>query len=82
MSQETDQRSSIAVGLDSASRITTLSVQMVFLGLLGYWLDRKAGTRALFTLIGFSLGMTLGMWQLIRFTRLPEREAVEGDDAQ
>ena len=80
MNQETDQRSPLAAGLEWASRVTTLSLQMVVLGLAGYWLDGKAGTLGLFTLIGFSLGMTLGVWQLIRFTRQQQSNAVEGED--
>ena len=42
---------------------------MVVPGLLGYWLDTKMGTRALFTILGFGLGMTLGIMQLVRLAR-------------
>ena len=56
-------------------------MQMVVLGLIGYWLDNKLEIRGLFTLLGFSLGMTFGTWQLIRFTRQPEQSVSEaGDD--
>ena len=82
MSRETDSRSPLAVGLDWASRVTSISVQMIVLGLIGYWLDGKLGIRGLFTLLGFSLGMTIGMWQLIRFTRQSQTSVSEREESQ
>lgn len=76
----TDTRSPTAIGFAWASRVTTISMQMVLLGLIGYWLDNKLEIRGLFTLLGFSVGMTFGTWQLIRFTRQPERTVSETGD--
>ncbi len=42
---------------------------MVVPGVGGYWLDQKLQTKFIFTLIGFALGMTIGMWQLIQATK-------------
>ena len=78
----TDTRSPTAIGLAWASRVTTISTQMVLLGLSGYWLDNKLEIRGLFTLLGFSVGMTFGTWQLIRFTRQPERSVSETGDGR
>ena len=66
----------MAVALTWVSRITTVSVLMVLPGVVGYWLDGRFGTRVLFTLLGFALGMLLGMWQLIQMTR--PRRGVRG----
>lgn len=49
-----------------AARITTLAFEMVIPGLVGVWADRRLGTVAVFTLLGFALGGTLAVWQLIR----------------
>lgn len=59
----------MALALDWVSRITTIALMMVLPGIAGYWVDGKLGTRALFALLGFGLGMFVGMWQLIKQTR-------------
>ncbi len=48
------------------SRITTISFEMVLPGLLGIWVDRKLGTKVLFTLLGFAAGLTVAVWHLVR----------------
>ena len=45
-----------------------VSFEMVLPGLAGYWLDGHLGTKAVFTLLGFGLGMTWGIWHLLRMT--------------
>jgi hypothetical protein len=55
---------------------------MVVLGLIGYWVDNKLEIRGLFTLLGFSLGMTFGTWQLIRFTRQSEQRVSQTGDGR
>jgi hypothetical protein len=39
---------------------------MVVPGLAGYYLDKYLGTRVLLTFLGFALGVTLGIWQLLQ----------------
>ena len=48
---------------------------MVVPGLLGYWIDQRIGSRPLFTVVGFGLGLALGMWHLIRMSST-------GDDSE
>ena len=60
-----------------ASRITAISVQMVAPGIVGYLVDRKLGTKAIFTLIGFALGMALGIWQLVRVAKSSNQNNLE-----
>lgn len=61
-----DGRSSIAAAFGWVSRITTVAVGMVVPGLVGFWIDRRLGTLVLFTVVGFGLGMTVGIVQLVR----------------
>lgn len=64
-----EDRSPFAVAYQWAWRIIHVSLEMVVPGLMGLWLDRKLGTRVLFTLLGFAFGMTGGIWHLIHMTR-------------
>jgi F0F1-type ATP synthase assembly protein I len=69
MEQPQQDRGREAVAYQWASRIISISLGMVVPGLLGYFIDRRLGTRAAFTVVGFLLGMALGMWRLINFAR-------------
>ncbi len=64
-----DGRSSIALAWGWATRIMTISLEMVLPGLAGYWLDQKLGTKALFMLIGFVLGSAAAMMHLLHLVR-------------
>lgn len=46
----------------------TVALEMVLPGLLGLWIDSKLGTRVLFGCLGFAVGLTSGMWHLLRMT--------------
>jgi hypothetical protein len=41
---------------------------MVAPGLVGFWLDRRSGLTPLLTVVGFSGGLALGMWHLLRMS--------------
>ena len=58
----------MAVALGWVSRITTVALEMVLPGVLGFWLDRQFGTVFL-GLVGFALGFVLGMRHLLAMTR-------------
>ena len=64
-----DGRSPMAKAAEWATRIMTISLEMVLPGLAGYWLDQKLGTVALFMLVGFVLGGTAAVLHLIHLTR-------------
>jgi ATP synthase protein I len=52
------------------SRITSISMEMVVPGLIGYYLlDRWLGTRVVFLILGLILGLIGGIWQLIKLTK-------------
>jgi len=57
-----------------ATRITTVSLMMVVPGLIGYWVDLQLGIKPALTITGFALGMTAGMYQLIRMTSPPTKK--------
>jgi hypothetical protein len=54
--------------MEWVSRITAVALEMVLPGLGGQWLDRRWGTSFL-GLLGFALGMTVGIWHLLQMTR-------------
>lgn len=66
MADSSDDRSAMAQGIAWSFQITSIALQMVLPGLLGYWIDQKLGTRMLFLVVGLALGMTLALVHLIR----------------
>ena len=66
--------SSLARAMNRVSKITTVALEMVLPGLAGLWLDNQLGTRFL-TVIGFALGVPLGMWHLIAMTKSKRNES-------
>jgi F0F1-type ATP synthase assembly protein I len=63
-----EERSPVAVASQWASRVMTVSLEMVLPGMFGYWVDQKLGKEPLFTMIGFVLGVTAAIWHLIQMT--------------
>ncbi len=62
---ESDHRSATAKAAEWASRIMTISLEMVLPGLAGYWLDGVLGTKVVFMLIGFAAGALIAFKQLL-----------------
>jgi F0F1-type ATP synthase assembly protein I len=67
----------LARAYDRASRGITVALGMVVPGLIGYFLDNRLGSRPLLTIAGFGLGVTFGIWELVRMTR-PTRDEDDG----
>ena len=63
----------MAEAINWVSKITTVALEMVLPGLAGLWLDNQLGTRFL-TLLGFALGVPLGMWHLIAMTKSKRKD--------
>src|SRR5262249_18308789 len=61
--------SPLSVGLEWASRITTIGLEFVLPMVLGYGMDSWLRTTPVGTVAGAVLGFALGMWQTIRMTR-------------
>ena len=64
-----DDRSALALAMQWSARITTVSLEMVIPGFIGLWCDQRLGTRFLFAVIGFALGLIGGIWHLIEMTK-------------
>lgn len=60
-----DGRSPTARAAAWVSRITTISLEMVVPGLIGYWLDLQLGTQVVLMLLGFALGMYVAIRHLL-----------------
>jgi F0F1-type ATP synthase assembly protein I len=67
--QSSDDRSPIAVAYAWAWRVIAISLEMVVPGLIGYWIDLRLGTKAVFVILGFLLGMALGIVHLMRLAQ-------------
>lgn len=77
-----DDRSQIAIAYQWASRIVTVALEMVLPGLLGYWLDQRFGLKPILTVVGFLLGLVVGMWHLLQMVgAIPDRRNDAADSA-
>jgi hypothetical protein len=67
--EQPESPSPLSVGLEWASRITTIGLEFVLPMVLGYGVDSWLGTLPAGTLVGAVLGFVLGIWQTIRMTQ-------------
>jgi F0F1-type ATP synthase assembly protein I len=64
-----EPRSSLAVGIEWASRVSTVGLTFVVPPLLGHLADRGMGTSPVGLLIGAVLGFAVGMMSILRIAR-------------
>jgi ATP synthase protein I len=72
--------SPLSVGLQWATTITTIGLEMALPALGGWWLDRRFGTEPIWTVILALLGVTVAMrhlWDIAK--RLNRQSAVPSD---
>ena len=69
VAEQPESPSPLSVGLEWASRITTIGLEFVLPMVLGYGVDSWLRTTPVGTLAGAVLGFALGIWQTIRMTR-------------
>jgi ATP synthase protein I len=69
VAEQPESPSPLSVGLEWASRITTIGLEFVLPMVLGYGVDSWLRTTPVGTVAGAVLGFALGMWQTIRMTR-------------
>ncbi|GAC1470799.1 MAG: hypothetical protein NVSMB9_16270 [Isosphaeraceae bacterium] len=62
-------RSNLSVGMDWASRVTTVGLEFVVPPLLGVFLDGRMGTSPFAMLLGAVCGFALGMFHILRIAR-------------
>jgi hypothetical protein len=58
----------MATAMNWVTKITTVTLEMILPGLVGWWLDDRFGTRFL-ALLGFAVGVPLGIRHLIATTK-------------
>lgn len=71
MNDEPDKRAGWAIGIAWANQIIALCMEMALPALAGFWLDNKLGTKFILLLVGLGLGITAGIYGLIRLTKNP-----------
>jgi ATP synthase protein I len=64
-----EPRSILAVGIQMASRVTTVGLEFALPALLGVALDRWWKTSPLVTILGAVLGFAVGMMHILRIAR-------------
>jgi len=72
----------LALGLEWATKITTVALEMVLPAIGGGYLDKRLGT-SYWALIGVVVGMVVGMWHLLVMTRtkhVPKKRKHGGSD--
>jgi hypothetical protein len=47
------------------ARLTVVGIEMVVFGLAGVWLDKRLRVEPLFALIGFAVGISVGIFHLL-----------------
>jgi hypothetical protein len=62
-----NHRHPVAEAMRWVAILTTIAMEMVLPGLAGQWMDRRFGTRFL-VLVGFAIGLTVGLWHLVQLT--------------
>ncbi|WP_435016043.1 hypothetical protein TA3x_003602 [Tundrisphaera sp. TA3] len=65
------RRSPLSVGIDWASRITTLGLEFSLPPVAGHVADRQLGTGPALLLLGMVLGFGVGMIHLVKIARVP-----------
>ena len=70
MGEFKDDRSPGVKDYAMASQVIAMAGMMVVPGLLGLGLDQWFATRAIFTIVGFGLGLVLGIWQIVHLSWL------------
>ena len=70
MSEFKDDRSPGVKAYAMASQVTAIAGTMVVPGLIGLGVDQWLETRAVFTIVGFGLGLVSGIWQIMKLNPL------------
>jgi ATP synthase protein I len=66
---EPEPPSTLSVGMQWASRVTTVGLEFALPALMGAGLDRWWGTGPLATVVGAVLGFAVGMMHILRIAR-------------
>jgi hypothetical protein len=75
-----DDRSLLARAYGLASQVTAIAAEMVAPILIGAWFDRRLGYKGLFAIIGGAIGVTTGIWSLLRMAAPPRNSRRQTPD--
>jgi ATP synthase protein I len=75
---EPESRSTLAVGMEWASRATTIGLEFALPPLLGSVGDRWWGTVPWLTVVGAVLGFAVGMMHVLRLAQAPRSRTGRG----
>ncbi len=64
-----EPRSPLSVGIDWASRITTLGFEFALPAFLGHFIDRRMGSAPVGLLAGMVLGFVVGMLHILKIAK-------------
>jgi ATP synthase protein I len=67
--EQPEPRSPLGVGLDLATRVTTIGLEFALPAAAGYGLDSRLGTMPAATVTGVLLGFLIGMLHAVRMSR-------------
>jgi len=67
--EQRESQTPLAVGIEWASRISTIGLEFALPPALGYGVDSWLRTTPAATLAGAVLGFLVGMWQIMRMAR-------------
>ena len=66
MPSDSDHRSAKAKAYHKASQVLSICLEMIIPCCVGYWVDNRVGTLPILTLVGLALGMSLGIYGLVK----------------
>ncbi len=69
MTRSDEPRSKLAVGMEWATRATSIGLEFVLPTLLGAFLDSKLGTSPLCVVLGAFVGFGVGMTHILRIAK-------------
>jgi F0F1-type ATP synthase assembly protein I len=74
VADQPDDRSLLARATEWASNATTVAMEMVVPILIGAWIDHRLGFKGVFAIIGGVIGMTSGIWTLLKMVEPLRRD--------
>ena len=63
------------------ARLTVVGMEMVAFGLGGVWLDKRFGMEPLWALLGFGVGIAIGIFHLLAMTAPGRKRNQHADDS-
>jgi hypothetical protein len=78
VSPKPDQPSPLGLAAEWVARLTVVGIEMVLFGLGGVWLDKRLHVEPLFALLGFAVGISVGIYHLLLMTAQHRKQQKSG----